>query len=183
MNEPIFESVWDALRFSFYMEAMPAGVPSSTWTAIKSMMKNSGKVFDRVQSRIHMHGLTPLEVRGQCAMVRACVEDHLTAPEKYALLARHGLDITRLKGVKGLIKHIEHLTVNQGECLEWIVLLVYSDSISIRWIAKKYEVSKSSVSEDGWRVKAATDAIERIACERLDGLFKQTNLIGCELSV
>lgn len=183
MNKPIFESVWDALRFSFYMEAIPAGVPSSTWTAIKSLMKNSGRVFDRVQSRVHMKGLTPLEVRGQCAMVRDCVEENLLKPEIYSIWACHGVDATQHKGIIGLASYIQHLTLNKGECLEWIVAMHYTKVVSIREIAKNYSVTKSSVGEDVGRVRAVIGSIEKISYERLDVLLKRNSLVLDENSL
>lgn len=177
MDRPIFENTWDALRFSFYMECVPAASVSPTLIAIKTLMKSSGKVFDRVESRIHMEGLTPLEVRMQCAMVRSAVTNHLLEVEKHAIWACHGVDETQSKGVKGIASYIQDSTVNKGECLEWIVAAVYSKAVSIREIAKKYEVSKSSVAQDMGRAKAVIDSIEKIACQRLETLFKENGLI------
>lgn len=179
---PIFENTWDALGFSFYMEVLPAGNISSTYTAIKHMMESSGKVFDRVDSRIKMTGLTPYDVRAQCAMIRAVVEDYLTVPEKYAVWAQHGVAQTKIKGINGVASYIES-TVNKGECLKMIVALVYTKAITIRSVATEYGVSKSSVGEDLWRVKAAVDSMEKIAQTRLEEIFRKGGLIVDPLAV
>lgn len=176
MITPIFENAWDALRFSFYIKVLPAGNISPTYTAIKHLMRNSGKVFDRVHSRINMTGLTPFDVRAQCAMILALVEDRLTAPEKCAIWAQHGLYEDQLKGINGLASQIE-TTINKGECLKMIVALLYTKSITIREVANQYGVSKSSVGEDLWRVKAAVESMEKIAQTRLEEIFRKGGLI------
>lgn len=180
MNEPIFESVWDALRFSFYMEAIPAGVPSSTWTAIKSMMKNSGKVFDRVQSRVHMKGLTPLEVRGQCAMVRDCVEENLLKPEIYSIWACHGVDMRLGKGVQGLAEYFKDKTLIQGDGLQLLIASLYTKVDSLRQIAQQQQISRTSLREDFGKIKIAVQTIEKIAHLRLEEPMYRGNLVVAE---
>ena len=177
MITPIFENTWDALRFSFYMEVLPAGNISSTYTAIKHMMRNSGKVFERVKSRINMAGLTPIEVRGQCAMVRAVVEDYLTRPERNAIWARHGIDMTHSRGVAGLADYLKDKTMSQGECLRLLVDSIYTQVDSMRKIAADYQMPRTTLREDFGRIKSAVQTLEEIAQQRLDDLFENDSLI------
>lgn len=180
MSEPIFQSVGAALSFSFYMENIEGSPISTTLAAIKSLMKNSGRVFERAESKIKMGGLSRLEVHGQCALVRAAVEHHLTAPERNAIWCRYGQGMTKGLGIKGLAAYLESRTTNKGECLEAIVYSSYGNNESIRAIADMYEVSKASIHEDSRILKSTAWALEDVAAKRLRPLFEQDGLIYFE---
>lgn len=180
MSEPIFQSVGAALSFSFYMENIEGSPMSTTLAAIKSLMKNSGGVFERAESKIKMGGLSQLEVHGQCALVRAAVVDHLTEPEKNAIWCRHGQGATKGMGIIGLAAYLEHRTTNKGECLQSIVYSSYGGYESLRAIAEMYEVSKASIHEDSRIIKSTVWALEDVATKRLQPLFEKDDLISFE---
>lgn len=177
MSEPIFQSVGAALSFSFYMENIEGSPISTTLAAIKSLMKNSGRVFERAESKIKMGGLSRLEVHGQCALVLAAVKDHLTEPEKNVMWVRYGYGMTKYYGIKGLSTYVESRTTNKGVCLEAIVYSICGKDDSIRAIADMYEVSVHSIRNDMSIIKSILWALNDVAEGRLKPLFEKSNLI------
>lgn len=122
----IFKNIGQALHFSFLMEFLPATRKGATQVAIENLIRNSGRVFDEPhQSTINFGGLTPLEVRGQCAMVRAEVEHHLLEPEKYAIWARFGLGETKISGIEGMARYIEPICLVKGDALAALLCNFY----------------------------------------------------------
>jgi hypothetical protein len=87
----VFQSAGQALFVAFLMEVLPVTQQTSTQILIDGLRKRCGVWDDqRAPSTINFGGLSPLEVRGQCALVRATVEDHLPGPERDAIWARFG---------------------------------------------------------------------------------------------
>ena len=85
MNQSIFRSTSQALHFAFLIEAYEVSVES---LMSKVMRRNTGEK----QSTVNFGGLNALEVRAQCAMIRAAVRDRLPAPEAWAIQARYGIN-------------------------------------------------------------------------------------------
>lgn len=180
MSEPIFQSVGAALSFSFYMENIEGSPISTTLAAIRALMKNSGRVFERAQKKVQMGGLSQMDVHAQCALVRATVEHHLTEPEKNVIWCRYGAGMTKYKGIKGLSTYVESRTTNKGECLNAIVYSVYGKDDSIRAIAEMYDVNVNTIRKDISIIKSMAWALEDVAEDRLKSLFEESNLTYVE---
>lgn len=91
IDGPIFGSVTQALHFSYLIEAYEVSPESIMAKVLKRMMKDLAIWDESTASTVDFGGLNPLEVRAQCAMIRAAVRNHLLQPEMWALQARYGL--------------------------------------------------------------------------------------------
>lgn len=185
-DQAIFRSVGQALHVSFLLEILPPTQRVSTQVLIDGLKKRCG-VWDEQRHAAHsvnFGGMTPLEVRGQCAMVRAAVADHLPDPERFAVHARFGHQITKAEGVRGLASYAAPLCGVQSD----LAILAVTWSLfqpgrrtdhyfSLRAIERETGVSHSTLGRTRQRVMSLSQGLERRADDRLWPLFVRTGLV------
>lgn len=89
---PIFNTTAQAVHFSFLIQAYEASPESQ----MGKMMRRAAEEVDGThRSTVHLDGLNPLEIRGQCALIRGAIAHQLPKPEADAMRARYGLVMTR----------------------------------------------------------------------------------------
>jgi hypothetical protein len=94
MNQAIFRSTSQALHFAYMIQAYDVSVESVMAKAIRGLMKELGIWDTGKPSTVDFGGLSRLEVRAQCAMIRAVVIDRLPDPESWTIQARYNVDQT-----------------------------------------------------------------------------------------
>ena len=185
MSEPIFRSVEQALHFSFLMAELPVSQKSQ----MQEIYRHGGKRVteeDHHQSTIHFGGLSPLEVRGQCAMVRAVVNDHLLDSERQAICARYSYRIEKSTGVRAMRDQAIPLLSCQDEwptmAMAWSIFgtAEQRDGLSVRLIADEYALSKSAVARDVMEIRRIARTLEGRAYDKLHEIFMQSGLIGID---
>ena len=185
MTTPIFRSVNQALHFSFLMETLPVSQKSQ----MEAIYRQGGKrvVFDDYHhSTIHFGGLSPLEVRGQCAMVRGAVVDHLVEQERQAVLARYSFRTEKALAVRAMRDCARPLLSCQDEwptlAMAWSIFGTdqQRDGLSVRLIADEYCLSKSAVARDVGEIRRTARTLENRACDKLSDLFLRSGLIGLD---
>ena len=190
--DAIFSTVGQALHVSYLMEVLPVTQRVSTQVLIDSLRKSSGVTDETPASdrAVNFGGLSPLEVRGQCAMVRQAVTDHLAEPERHAVQARYGHKATQATGVKALAEYlapvarIEHQTAMLA--LTWALYQRSrdrrgrhrEDRITLRQIEAECGVPRSTVGRAQLVVRHHAQALERRAEAGLRELFERTDLCG-----
>lgn len=104
MNQAMFRSTSQALHFAFMIQAYEVSVENIMSKAIRAIMKELGIWDEGEPSTVDFGGLSPLEIRGQCAMIRAIVRDRLPGPEAWAIQARYGVnEIATIDGKKRFV--------------------------------------------------------------------------------
>lgn len=104
MNQAMFRSTSQALHFAFMIQAYEVSVENIMSKAIRAIMKELGIWDEGEPSTVDFSGLSPLEIRGQCAMIRAIVRDRLPGPEAWAIQARYGVnEIAMIDGKKRFV--------------------------------------------------------------------------------
>ena len=185
MTAPIFRSVNQALHFSFLMETLPVSQKSQ----MEAIYRQGGKrvVFDDYHhSTIHFGGLSPLEVRGQCAMVRGAVVDHLVEQERQAVLARYSFRTEKALAVRAMRDYSLPLLSCQDEwptiAMAWSIFGTdqQRDGLSVRLIADEYCLSKSAVARDVGEIRRTARTLENRARDKLSDLFRLHGLIGID---
>jgi hypothetical protein len=183
MNEqPIFMSVGQALHVSWLMEVLPVTQKVSTQVLIESIREQLGKVEARVASTINMGGMSPLEFRGQTAMVRAACLHHLSQPEFNAVRVRFGWQRSQGEGVMAMADYLGPTLRLQNELAERA--LVWSlfhrgnrKGLSLRDIERETGVDHVRLHRAGQSIREAMHTLERRALDRLQPLFERTGLI------
>ncbi|HEY8355032.1 MAG TPA: hypothetical protein VIK69_08465 [Methylophilaceae bacterium] len=100
IQDAIFRSTSQALHFAYLIQAYEVGAESVMSKVIRRMLETLG-IMDGTHepSTVSFGGLSPLEIRGQCALIRLSVETCLPPPEAWAIKARYG--ITKIIERKG----------------------------------------------------------------------------------
>lgn len=181
---PVFQSVSQALHFAYLLEVMPATQKGSTQMLIESIKQQLGKVEAKVSSSINFAGLSPLELRGQCAMVRGAAQNHLTSIEHDAVRARYGHQSTKAAGVRGVSAYVQAMTSLHNEAamlaVSWWLYhkpTRLADRYTIKQVAKEYGCSLQDCQGALRVLRNASENLERRACDRLGELFLRTGLV------
>ncbi len=171
---PIFKSTQQCLHFSFLMETLPMTYKSRMHALIKQT---------REPSTIHFDGLSPLEIRGQCALIRNVVMHRLPKPEADAICARYGHAATKAKGICGIRNYSRGMIRTQREeATLAIACSVFTEkrqrkALSSSEIAKAYTLSEPTVTHDVGVIARKARELEGYAIERLTTIFERSGLI------
>lgn len=183
IDQPVFRSVQQALSFSFLMETLPVS-QKSQMSAIYIQGGNNVRGNDSpVVSSITFGGLNPLEVRGQCAMVRAAVQDHLMLSERMAIFARYAYQAQKSSGVRHIRDKSIPLLSCKDEfaalCMAWSIFGTeeQKEGLSTRAIADAYSLSQSMVARDTKEIRRTFKIFLYGAHDKLESLFKNSHLI------
>lgn len=202
-NDPMFKTVGQALFLAFVMEVTPPSVKGSTQLLIEDLMKQRyGEApVPRGERGVNLIGITPLELRGQCSMIRASVSDHLAGQERDAIWARFGHQMTRANGVRNLGDHYASLCNTQHrEAIQALLWAIYvpgtrmhhnetprsynerrkkrTSDWSLRAIEKEYCIGKNVLHRDQQMLRKICHGVEMLAQGKLEELFINTGLVG-----
>jgi hypothetical protein len=193
MRGAIFGDVSQALTLSFTMQTHPAIDAGATRRALVTMatMNHASSRMQRDYVRrligqpsrtVDFSGLSKLEVRAQCALVRKHAAEWLDAPHASAVLARFASTHSeREAGINGLAKHLCSRASPLGDvpCAEAVCMLTvrryrphaYRNGFSFRDIAKKTAVPKSTLARLANRIECEADHLEAEALTELERFF------------
>lgn len=164
------------------MEILPVTQKVSTQLLIESLREQLGKIEARVASTINMDGMTPLEFRGQCAMVRGSCQHHLTQPEYDAIRLRFGWQRSQAEGVCGVADFIAPL-VRIDHPMAMHALLWYRyhrgnrHGLGLRGIERECGISRQRLTASLSIATRAVQALEDRATRRLGDMFLRTGLV------
>lgn len=194
MNQGIFRSTSQALHFAYMIQAYEVSVESIMSKAIRAIMKDLGIWDDGKPSTVDFGSLNALEVRAQCAMIRAMVRDRLPGPEAWAIQARYGFnEIALIDGKKRLVFSRERYEaiMNLGD---WMVpsfpnfnplavdLLIARavdkrvTDVTFRQIAEQFGLTHSTYHYALKRVRERVLELENRAIDRLAPEFVRDGL-------
>lgn len=96
-EQSMFMDAGQAIQFAFLMEQYESSPECMTWQAIRKVLQMLGhrKRLDEMIGRtgtVNFKGLQPLEIRGQCQMIRSAIEHRLHPAEAAVLIAQHTYD-------------------------------------------------------------------------------------------
>jgi len=186
-DQAVFQSVEAALFFAFLMEGQPVLQKSISQIVFEHLSRMAGRVdADDTPRTINFSGLTRLEIRGQCAMVRAAVEYRLPAPEAAAVHAYYGRAGQQCKadGIQAVRDYCLPLLSIKGEdptlAMAWGVFgeKRQREFLSQRKIAREFGLSQSTVCRDMKHIRYTGDVLCNRAVERLRPMFAQQGLAG-----
>lgn len=197
MNNPIFQSVHQALSFSYLIQAHESSPESIMSVAIRRQLQEMGKWSDGPKT-IHFDGLSPLEIRAQAAMVRLSVETLLPTTEANTIKARFGLSIPviypdgtrtlrftpeRSEAVKKLARWLAPATPGVSpSAIAFLVARHVGESKAVRpplqMIAEQYKASTATLHRAGKKISERMKALEDSAIGRLEPVFSREGLVG-----
>lgn len=187
MTDAIFTSVEQALFVAYLMESLPVTQKSQMQVLIERAMEEAGIAQKRERGTINFSGLTPLEIRGQCAMIRGAVEHGLPHPERDAVLAKYGFQLVKAAGVRGIRNYtMALLTVNAEEtalAMAWGVFgtTVQRKDFTPTKIAGHFDLPLRTIQRDMQRIRDTGRILHQRAVDRLG--VRLAGAVGQQLAV
>lgn len=184
---PVFRSVSQALHVSFLMASLPVAQKGNTQVALERLMEEAGVRTEVIRDgTLNFSGLTSMEVRGQCAMVRGAVQHHCTAMERFAIWARFAHDASKAEGVSRLRDYCAgQFTVESPQAQMLMVWAVHAtgrvrNMVSQRAIAAEHQLSQSTVQRNMQGVAKIAGTLRRAGMLRLQPMFERDDLVDAE---
>ena len=187
IDAPVFRSVNQALHLSYLMAVLPPTQKSPTMSVINELMDMAGirREVER-EGTVNFAGLSPLEVRGQCAMVIGAVRHQLQPAERYAIEAWYAHDASKAEAVHWLRDWCApHWTIEAPSArtlIAWHVNLPDDThnrhSCSERLICGEHGLPKTTVHDQIVKIRKAVMTLRRHGMDQLEWMFSDKGLIG-----
>lgn len=185
-DDPIFRSVGHALHVSFLIHSLPVSQRSPTSIVIDMLVK-ANHVWDGVpvarESSVNFRGMSPLEVRAQCAQVVSMVNHLPHHAEGDAIRAIYAHRALKAGGVRSLAAYVEPLIAPMSlDCclyLAWHVFATKSqrDGITLPEIGKQFGHTVESLRHAKGRIETLGKSLHARACGALQERFIAGGLI------
>lgn len=186
-QDAVFRSVSQALHISFLMASLPVTQKGNTQAALEWLMETAGVRTEVIRDgSLNFRGLSSMEVRGQCAMVRGAVLHHCTEMERHAIHAWFAHDASKADGVHALRDYCSaQLTIESPSARTLIVWSVHAqgrarDMCTERAIAAEHQLSQSTVHRNVQTVQKAAGRLRRAGMDRLSVMFQRDGLVAAE---
>lgn len=187
----VFRSTGQALHVSFLMEVLPATQKGGTQIVIESLKRAHFVIEGSGLHTINSTGLSPMELRGQCAMVRAAVDHHLPDPERAAIWARYGYQGRKDIGVDFLADYLAAVlpTIANPSAFRLLVGSCFAKMPNgrprkmapahwgLRRIGREFGYATATLHDARAKLREHTGTLERKAETRLQELFEVTDLV------
>lgn len=201
MTRAIFRSVSQAIHFAWIIKAYEASPDGIMAKLLRMKMLELGLADgSREPSSVNFGGLTALEVRGQCAMVRSAVTTTLPGPESWAVVSRFGQTVSsrqpngngtlsfsaeRVDAIMALADYL-HPTISciSRRGVMWLIARAVGECEELRPSFRKIE-EETGDNRETLRVKFK-DVRDRVfllvnlGLSRLEPRFKQDGLVEDE---
>ncbi len=181
--EPVFRTIGQALYVAYVVEVTPLAQKGGTQIVIEDIMRKGGYQSEpkRTERSINVSGLTPLELRAQCAIIRESV-DKLADPQQHALKARYGRQTTRAAGVQGLLELLGALCNSRKDAavkaLIWAIYEENREEWSLRRLEKEFGVGKNTLHRDQQLIRKLVLRWQSVGESTLDAKFQASGLVG-----
>lgn len=191
----IFANTQQALHVSFLVMSQPVREKNGLRLALIQIIESIG-ILNRRQAAflqylygeksgsVNFDGLSPLEVRGQCAMITACVLHQLPLAERHAIWIRFGRGVERKTGVIWMAKKLRaSLNVTNLDAIRY---LVAEQSLprderdpekTFKYIAERTDVPVRTLERAAMTIRKQLRAYENSAYDTLTPLFERDELI------
>jgi hypothetical protein len=186
----IFRCVQKALSFAYLIEAYEVSAESIMAKALRRHMMELGIWNEGPPSTVDFNGLNGLEVRAQCAMIRAAVRDRLPAPERCAVEAIYGINeivaeegkrraVFRAYRYRAILSLGEYLAPSFAPMSPMLVDLLVARAVdrrvvcrmTLRELAERFDCPRSTLHDASRAIARRIDALEALAVGRLEPGF------------
>lgn len=195
MTKPIFRSTTQALHFAYIIQAYEVSVESIMSKAIRRLMMECG-VWRDEPSSVDFGGLSQLEVRAQCAMIRSAVISHLPDTESWTIQARYGVtDVEDSNGARTFHFSRERTDAIMAlsdwikpqfdeirrEALDLLVARHFSERaelrVSFRTLSDHFGASHMTYARAFKQIRGRLYQLESVAVDRLTPLFQAHGVV------
>lgn len=180
----IFRNVSQALYFSFVIQQYPANGTGNMQSVIGILKKQMGVALNENNTTMRLDGLSPMEVRAQCADIRAQVRHKLDELHAQALEARFSeeRDVKRY-AIRCLAAHIAPQLVVSLDCALALCWRHYTlaerrdKDFTFRQIAQEYGISKDKAARAAAKLASTLAYLEADGMEQLAIGFERAGIV------
>ena len=185
MNEPVFQDAGHALHVSYLIHSMPTRTVSPTAIVIDQLVKEN-HVWDELptpkESRVNFSGLSPQEVRAQCAQVVSMVNHLPHQAERDACHAIYGHQVIKANGVRGMAAYCAPVLGCSDSMALYVAWHVFMrthqrQGVTMQDIAKEFGVELRTVDHAARTVRKYGFAMHARAIDALTQRFTDGGLI------
>lgn len=191
----IFESTQQALHVAFLVMDAPVREKNGLRLALISIIESIGTLtrrqaaflqylYGEKSGSVNFDGLSPLEVRGQCAMITATVLHQLPPAERYAIWVRFGQGIERKRGVIWMAKRLRAvLNLTNLNAIRYLVAEQSlpreqrDPAVSFPYISKQTDVPVRTLERAAMTIRKQLRAYENSAYDTLTPMFERDGLV------
>lgn len=187
IDAPVFRSVHQALSLSYLMAVLPPTQKSSLQVLINRLKEVAGvSAAGLCESTVGFSGLSPLEVRGQCALIIAAVTHQLQPAERYAIEAWYAHDARKAEGVRFLKDWCGQYWTVESESARMAIMwhvnlreaMAARNNCTLRAIEGEYQIPKSTVHDQAIKIRKAVQSLRQHGLNQLEWIFKNQGVIG-----
>ena len=201
-TRPIFQTTQQAIFFSYMLSNLPARDGGTLGRILDKMkLEATGMLEEREISSVSFAGLNEMEVRGQCAMVRAAVENLLPPPESWAIRSRYGVAFIdrnaerkvvsasfgpdRTRSMRNLAKYLApSFDAVNSDAMLLLIARTCGECDELRPTFRQIEAEagtpKSTAERAEKKVKQRTRVLVNLGIDRLTPLFERDGLVGMD---
>lgn len=207
-GDAIFSNAGQAVHVAYMIMAQDAQQDAPLRKALMRMMESASSLGEEQRAwleqlrgssskRVNFAGLSPLEVRAQCALIVHAVAHKLPRTEMWALQARYGhTDMEDANGVRRFAFSAERIAAIKGLsdwmapsfpaitpfALDCMVGKLYADhkkmQISFRDLAKSFGGNHMRYARSFDRMKQRLHELELVALDRLEPYLREQGVVG-----
>jgi hypothetical protein len=198
MSEAIFKSTQQALHVAFLVMSEPVRQKMAFRLTLIKIIESIGTLnrrqaafldylYGQRSGSVNFEGLDPLEIRGQCALIVAAVEHHLTPAERYAVWVRYAKGLQRKQGVIWLSKVLRaKLNISNLDAIRY---LVAEQSLpkdqrdpekTFKYISDKTEIPIRTLERAAQTIRKNLRALENSGYDKLTPMFQRDELVSVE---
>lgn len=190
-DNPVFRDAGHALHVSFLIHSQPASSISPTALVIAHLQRENPP-WDGLEAQaarsVNFSGLSPTEVRGQCAQVVAMVEHLPHHAERDALKAAYGHQVIKADGVRGMAAYCAPAIDCHHDMALYVAWHVFMtarqrDQVTLEDVATKFGVTIARVRHAASITKRYGRALHARGVDALTDRFLAGRLIAEEVAV
>jgi hypothetical protein len=196
--DAIFKSTQQALHVAYLVMAEPVRERMAFRLALIRIIESVGSLnrrqaafldylYGTPSGSVNFEGLDGLEVRGQCALITAAVEHHLTPAERRAIWVRYSKTVQRKEGVIWLSKSLRaKLNLTNLDAIRY---LVAEQSLpkdqrdpekTFKYISDKTEIPVRTLERAAMTIRKHLRQLENSAYDKLTPMFERDGVVATE---
>jgi len=180
----IFRNVSQALHFSYVIQQYPADGHSQLHRVIGMVKREMGVALDEHDTTLNLGGMSPLEIKAQCADIRAQVRHRLDELHAQALEARFSeeRDVKRF-AIRCLAVHAAPQLAVSFDCALALCWRHYTPKerrdrdFTFRQLGEAYGISKDKAARSANRLALLLADLEADGMEGLAPGFERAGIV------
>ncbi|WP_377102963.1 hypothetical protein [Rugamonas violacea] len=207
-RDAVFSSAGQAVHVAYMIMAQEAQQDAPLRKALMRIMESAGSLAEpqrewleqlrgSTSKQVNFAGLSPLEVRAQCALIVHAVAHKLPRTEMWALQAKYGhTDMEDAAGVRRYAFSAERIAAIKGLAdwmapafpaiqpfaLDCMVGKLYANhqgiAISFRELAKSFGGNHMTYARNFDKLKQRLHELEMVALDRLEPYLREQGVVG-----